>query len=41
MFRKILLANDGSEHAFHALALGLAIAKQSNSELHMVWARGL
>lgn len=36
MFRKILHANDGSEHAFHALALGLAIAKQNNSELHMV-----
>jgi nucleotide-binding universal stress UspA family protein len=36
MFHKILHANDGSEHAFHALALGLEIAKQSNSELHMV-----
>jgi nucleotide-binding universal stress UspA family protein len=36
MFRKILHANDGSEHAFHALALGLEIAKQNNSELHMV-----
>ena len=36
MFPKILHANDGSEHAFHALALALAIAKQNNSELHMV-----
>ena len=36
MFSKILHANDGSEHAFHALALALAIAKQNNSQLHMV-----
>src|ERR1700693_2238288 len=36
MFRKILHANDGSEHAFHALTLALAIAKQNGSELHMV-----
>jgi nucleotide-binding universal stress UspA family protein len=36
MFNKILHANDGSEHAFHALSLALAIAKQNNSELHMV-----
>ncbi len=36
MFRKILHANDGSEHAFHAFSLALAIAKQNNSELHMV-----
>jgi nucleotide-binding universal stress UspA family protein len=36
MFHKILHASDGSEHAFHALALALAIAKQNNSELHMV-----
>lgn len=33
---KILQANDGSEHAFHALSLALAIAQQNNSELHMV-----
>jgi nucleotide-binding universal stress UspA family protein len=36
LFPKILHANDGSEHAFHALTLALAIAKQNNSELHMV-----
>ena len=36
MFSKILQANDGSEHAFHALSLALLIAKQNNSELHMV-----
>jgi nucleotide-binding universal stress UspA family protein len=36
MFGKILHANDGSEPAFHALAMALAVAKQNNSELHMV-----
>ncbi len=36
MFGKILHANDGSEHAFHALALAIAIAKENSSELHMV-----
>ena len=36
MFSKILHANDGSEHAFHAFAMALAMAKQNNSELHMV-----
>lgn len=36
MFAKVLHANDGSEHAFRALALALAVAKQNNSELHMV-----
>jgi nucleotide-binding universal stress UspA family protein len=36
MFGKILHANDGSEHAFHALSFALAIAKQNGSELHMV-----
>jgi nucleotide-binding universal stress UspA family protein len=36
LFSRILHANDGSEHAFHALKLALAIAKQNNSELHMV-----
>jgi nucleotide-binding universal stress UspA family protein len=36
MFGKILHANDGSEHAFRALALALAIANQNRSELHIV-----
>jgi nucleotide-binding universal stress UspA family protein len=36
MFNRILHANDGSEHAFQALALALAIARQNNSELHMI-----
>ncbi len=36
MFGKILHANDGSEPAFHALELALAIARQNSSDLHMV-----
>jgi nucleotide-binding universal stress UspA family protein len=36
MFSKILHANDGSDHAFDALALALKIAKEGNCELHMV-----
>jgi nucleotide-binding universal stress UspA family protein len=36
MFSKILHGNDGSEHAFQALAMALALAKQNNSDLHMV-----
>jgi nucleotide-binding universal stress UspA family protein len=36
MFGKILHANDGSEHAFHAFELALAIARQNRSELHIV-----
>jgi nucleotide-binding universal stress UspA family protein len=36
MFSKILHANDGSEPAFHALTLAIAMAKQNNSELHMI-----
>ena len=36
MFSKILHANDGSEHAFRAFTVALAMAKQNNSDLHMV-----
>jgi nucleotide-binding universal stress UspA family protein len=36
MFSRILHANDGSKHAFHALTVALAIAKQNDSDLHMV-----
>ena len=36
MFGKILCANDGSERAFHALALAITIANENDSELHMV-----
>ena len=36
MFRRILHANDGSEHAFHALAFAISLARQNNSELHMI-----
>lgn len=36
MFEKILHANDGSGHAFNALAFALQIAKQNQSDLHMV-----
>ena len=36
MFEKILHANDGSEHAFRAFAMALAMAKQNNSDLHMI-----
>ena len=36
MFSTILHANDGSEHADHALTMAIAIAKQNNSELHMI-----
>ena len=36
MFKKILHANDGSDHAFHALELALNIANETGAELHMV-----
>jgi nucleotide-binding universal stress UspA family protein len=36
MFRQILHANDGSEHAFNALSLALKIAKLTGAELHMI-----
>jgi nucleotide-binding universal stress UspA family protein len=36
MFAKILCANDGSEPAFQAFGLALAVAQQNNSELHMI-----
>jgi nucleotide-binding universal stress UspA family protein len=36
VFSKILHANDGSEHAFRAFAMALALAKQNDSNLHMV-----
>jgi nucleotide-binding universal stress UspA family protein len=36
VFKKILHANDGSESAFHALSLAIALAEQNQSELHMV-----
>src|SRR5438128_476326 len=36
MFGKILHANDGSEHAFRALSVALALAHQNRSELHMI-----
>jgi nucleotide-binding universal stress UspA family protein len=36
VFSRILHANDGSEHAFRAFAMALALAKQNNSDLHMV-----
>jgi nucleotide-binding universal stress UspA family protein len=36
MFSKILHANDGSAHAFKALALAVEIARQNKSELHMI-----
>jgi len=36
MFAKILHANDGSEAAFHAFGLALTLAKENQSELHIV-----
>ena len=36
MFKTILHANDGSDHAFKALSFALDIARQNEAELHMV-----
>ncbi|HTV33874.1 MAG TPA: universal stress protein [Methylocella sp.] len=36
VFTKILVANDGSKHAVHALTLALGLAHQNRAELHMV-----
>jgi nucleotide-binding universal stress UspA family protein len=36
MFKRILHANDGSDHAFNALSLALQIAKHDHAELHLV-----
>jgi nucleotide-binding universal stress UspA family protein len=36
LFSKILHATDGSDHAFDAFTLALAIAKQNGAELHIV-----
>ena len=36
MFKTILHANDGSEHALEALKLAATIAKENNAELHTV-----
>ena len=36
MFKTILHANDGSEHAFHAFELAVRIAKENDADLHMV-----
>jgi nucleotide-binding universal stress UspA family protein len=36
MFRKVLVANDGSEGAARALSTGIALAKEHNGELHMI-----
>lgn len=36
MFRKIVIANDGSEGAARALSAAIKLAKQNDAELHMV-----
>jgi nucleotide-binding universal stress UspA family protein len=36
MFKTILHANDGSDHAFRALALAIELARQDKAALHMV-----
>ncbi len=36
MFRKILIANDGSEGAARALSAAIKLAKGQGAELHMI-----
>ena len=36
MFKRILVANDGSPGARKALAMGLAVARSTGAELHMI-----
>ena len=36
MFNKILIANDGSEGAAHAVSVAIKLAKVHNAELHMI-----
>jgi nucleotide-binding universal stress UspA family protein len=36
MFRKILIANDGSEGAARALSAAIKLAKEQGAELHMI-----
>jgi nucleotide-binding universal stress UspA family protein len=36
MFKKILVANDGSDNAFDAFSAALSLAQENGAELHMV-----
>lgn len=36
MFRKILIANDGSEAAYKAVHVGIELARQFNADLHQI-----
>jgi len=36
MFKKILIANDGSDHAMKALAVAIEVARQFGAELHQI-----
>jgi len=40
MFTKILVAHDGSDHGWKALAAGLAVAAPARAELHVVSDKG-
>ncbi len=40
MFTKILVAHDGSDHGWKALAAGLAVAAPARAELHVVSVKG-